>query len=938
MNAARWNEIKTAFNSLLGVDPSLRSIEVGKIATRDRELARALESLLAAHAKESDDFLQIPAAALEPVDEGPEEDSRVGTHVGPYELVRELGSGGMGEVYLARRADEFEHQVAIKLVRSGQDSAEVLRRFRAERQILANLDHPNIAKLLDGGRTPHGQPYFVMEYVPGLPITEYCDRKGLNIRARLELFMQACAAVQHAHQNAIIHRDLKPANILVIEVDGKPVSRIIDFGIAKAASSNRIDQTLLTQFGYFVGTPGYMSPEQADPEAKNIDSRTDVYSLGAILYVLLTGLQPFESAPGKMPPLDEWLRQLRKEEPPRPSVKVHAGGAAASATAAARSTTPAQLLSVLRGDLGWITMKALERERERRYGTPAEFAADLQRYLNDRPVMARPTTRAYRFGKYIRRHWAASAAAAGFVLLLGAFSLLQAVQLRTITRERDRATRVTDFMTGMFKVSDPSEARGNSVTAREILDKASKDASQGLAEDPEVQSQMMQVMARTYQNLGLYGRAQELAQHALQMRLRLDGSHDPQTLEAMSLLGWILARERHDTEAEKLERQALAGEQEILGADDPETLRTKDYLAVILQHEGHGDQAEPLAREVVEAANRRLGGDNPLTLEWTNHLGVVQITRGEFADAERNYRHLLEVERRVLGFDHPESLKALSNLAMTLPAQQRWAEAEALARESLTLHRRVLGPEHQNTVKAMENLANMLIHGRQFSAADQLTREALAVRLRTLGADHPDTLNSQAALGDILVREGKLDEAERLQRQTLASRVRVLGAKHSLTGVAEADIAETLIQEGRYAEAEGMARDAFEILREQMVAQHVYTLSAMEELGKALAYQGKYADALALYRQVIDQKDGSTGQGSPWSIWYGLARVSLAANRADEALRYLREAVSRGYRDVDAMMADEQLKMLRTNSEFQQIVAGLAETAGPAKHLVRPEI
>jgi non-specific serine/threonine protein kinase/serine/threonine-protein kinase len=429
------------------------------------------------------------------------------------------------------------------------------------------MDHPAIAKVFDAGTTPQGQPYFVMEYVPGLPITEYCDLKKLKISDRLELFIQACEGVQHAHQKAIIHRDLKPANILVVEVDGKPTPRIIDFGLAKATTPQAGDESLFTRLGLFMGTPGYMSPEQADPNVRDIDTRADVYSLGVVLYVLLAGLQPFDTKQRQKQSPDELLRKLREEEAPRPSTKVNSDQNTSQGTAEARSTEPRQLVNMLRGDLDWIAMRALEKDRARRYGTPSEMAADIRRYLNHEPVVARSASVAYQLRKYARRHRAAVGVAAGLVLVLAAFSILQSLQLRRITRERDRAnrerdraTRITDFMTGMFKVTDPSQARGNSVTAREILDKASNDLGTGLAKDPEVQSQMMQVMASTYQNLGLYPRAHELAKRALDSRQSLLGPDDPKTLESMAQLGFILDREGHYAEAEKLEREALGGE------------------------------------------------------------------------------------------------------------------------------------------------------------------------------------------------------------------------------------------------------------------------------------------------------------------------------------------------------------------------------------------
>lgn len=948
MNAARWQQIKTAFDDVLQLEPSLRFAYIKELGTTDPDLRQRLAFLLVEHEKENDEFMRNPAADLTIFSDLIEigDDSCVGTQIGPYKLLHEIGSGGMGEVYLAKRDDdEFDQRVAIKLIRSGHDSAAVVSRFKAERQILAGLDHPNIAKLLDGGRTTQGQPYFVMEYVPGLPITVYCDQKMLNIPERVELLIQVCDGVQHAHQNAIIHRDLKPSNILVVEVDGKAVPRIIDFGLAKTTASTSVDQTQLTKYGVFMGTPGYMSPEQADFGVRNVDTRTDVYSLGAMLYVLLTGLHPFETVGQRLPPFDEWLRRLREEEPPRPSTNLKAKHAILGTT-----IPGAAELTLVPADLDWITMKALERDRTRRYSTPAELAADLRRYLDHDPVVARPASAGYRLRKYTRRHRVAVGVGAGLLVTLSVLALMQAVHLQQITQERDRAnqelaranqerdranqerdraTRITDFMTGMFNVSDPSEARGNSVTAREILDKASKDTRTGLAKDPEALSQMMQVMASTYLSLGLQSHAHELAQQALDLRLSLHGPDDPKTLESMAQLGLILHHEGEDLEAQALERRALADERRVLGAEDPLTLQTMDHLAVILRPLGHFGEAEKLAREVVEVASRTLGPESQLTLQSMGHLGSALFYQGRYAEAEHVLRKALDIERRIWGPDHPEALRALTVLAIAIHHQGRLAEAEPMYREILGTSERVLGSEHRSTAVAMGNLADLLIDEGHLAEGEKLEREALGILTRALGPEHTSTLMIQLNLALVLFKEGNVRDAERLQRETLAAEIRVHGPENPDTLSTQTDLAETLLREDRYPEAEALARETFNIQRRTLGSQHPATLETLQQLGVAMAYDHHYAEASKLFRDVIETGNNSTTQGNRWSAWYRFACMAAAAKHPDDALQYLQEAIDRGYQDADRLMDDENLKNLRGNASFQGLVAELKRLPSP---------
>lgn len=917
-------EVEQLFEQAVGLDEKQREAFLAENCGNP-EVRKEVELLLA-HDQGAERFLRnvvlSEASAFHAVAISP------GQRLGVYRVLSVLAQGGMGLVYLAERADgKFEQRVAIKVLQSDLDMPFLSKRIQQECRILASLEHPNIARVLDADITQEALPYFVMEYVDGQPIDRYCQRHKLSTRDRLRLLLPVCDALRLAHQNLIVHRDLKPDNILVTE---QGVPKLLDFGIAKVLSEVPVSpQKNATR----VLTPEYASPEQARGEP--VTTATDIYSLGGVLYKLVTGSVPHQLADKS--PL-ETVRAICDEGVRKPS----------------------ELQRELAGDIDSILLKALHKDPQRRYRSVDQFAADIERLLEGKPVLARPDTIWYRSGKFVRRYFLALSMSAAMVLLLGAFALLQAVQLRQTRRERDRANRITDFMTTMFKVSDPSEARGSSVTAREILDKASSGIEAGLAQDPQAEAEMIHVMGTVYHHLGLYSRAETLMRRAVELRRRVLGPENADTLQSMDELVVILGAETHYSEEEKLARQVLEVRRRTLGPQNQDTLTSELSLAACLNSEGRFDEAAKLAREVLDARRKVLGSDNRDTLSAMQTLGRSLERKGQYPEAEQVFRTILEARRRVQGPDHPDTLMATENLGWILFREGRLGEAEGYLRQAVDTSRRVLGPEHPNalgymlnfatdlsaegrvgeaeelqrallevdrrvrpaayqTIVAEESLGMSLLHEGQYVEAEKLLQEALESGRRTLGADHPAVLNISAEMGRVLTREGHSVEGENLERETLDSQRRILAPEHQDTMVTETYLADALLSQGRYAEAETLARQTLAVQLRVFGQHHADTLSTLQSLGIALARQHRYEEAKKLFNNTINQLSANPDINVPLA-WYAYACVAVAANDRNGAIHHVREVLSRAPQFAVQMRADDDLKPLRGNARFKALV------------------
>jgi tetratricopeptide (TPR) repeat protein len=775
-----------------------------------------------------------------------------------YHVLQKLGEGGMGEVYEAQQIAPVRRRVALKVIKWGVDTRAVVARFESERQALALMNHPSIAKVLDAGSTASGRPYFTMEFVSGVPITTYCDRQRLTTNERLNLFISVCEGVQHAHQKGIIHRDLKPSNVLVTLQDGAPVPKIIDFGVAKATDQRLTQHTLFTELGQIIGTPEYMSPEQADLTALDIDTRTDVYSLGVMLYELLAGSLPFDPQELRKAGFDEIRRRIREDDPPAPSTRLSQSGPMSTETARNRRTDASALIRDLRGDLDWIVMKALDKDRNRRYETAQAFARDVERHLRHEPVHARPASAAYRARRFVRRHRVGVAASALLVLALvlgvvgTTVGLVRARRAEAQAREDAAAARqVSDFLVDLFEVSNPGEARGSTITAREILDRGSTRIRDELTDQPQLQARLMSTMGKVYESLGLYNAAKPLLEQALQVRETLFGTDHPDVAESAGRLGDLYRLQgRHDA-AEPLLKRALAIRERRFGADDPAVAESLTNLAVLYENAGRYAEAEPLYQRAL-AIRERPGGDEAGLARTLQNLAILFARQGKYPEAEPLFQRTLDILERLHGADHPDVGTALNNLAIVYKLQRRFAEAAPVYERAIAVRRKALGPRHPSVADTLNNLGNLYLEQEQHAAAEPYYREALAVYEQALGPSHPSLARTLDNLAQLLARQGKATEAETTYKRALAIRQQALRADHPELATNLFNLAELYHDQRRVAEAERLFRRSL-AMRERVIGRDsVVTADSVYALGIVLRDAGRTAEALPLLTRAYE--------------------------------------------------------------------------------------
>jgi serine/threonine protein kinase len=786
------------------------------------------------------------------------------TTIGRYHILEVIGEGGMGVVYRAEQRHPVRRTVALKLIKPGMDSRQIIARFESERQALALMDHPNVARVLDAGASDTGRPYFVMEHVPGESITQFCDRHAYTTRQRLELFIQACDAVQHAHQKAIIHRDLKPSNILVMLQDGKPRVKVIDFGVAKATAQKLTDRTLVTETGQMLGTREYMSPEQAEMSGLDVDTRSDVYSLGVVLYELLTGALPFDDL--RSGGQKEMQRIIREVDPPRPSTRLSGLGASAETIARRRNTQLLELEKELKTELEWIPLKAMRKDRADRYVTPAQLAQDVENYLNHRPLLAAPESAGYRLRKFVRRNKGPVSAAATILVVLiagiagttiGLFG--QARQRAIAQREAQNAKSeaakqraVRDFLADMLSAADPQRMLGDKVTVLQAAQQALKRLDEGALKDqPLIEAAVRDTIATTLDSLSRYDEAEPVFRRSLQIRQALLPPDDLEVIDSLDRLGWHLRTAGKLAEAEPLLRDVLRMRRKLLPPTHPDLAESLNQVASLSRAQGNLAEAEALFREALAIDRVASAGNHERLAITLNNLAGPLQDLGKLPEAEALMRECLEIRRRTLPSGHPGLALTLHNLGGILKEQNRLSEAEPLLREALDIARSAYPQGHPNIAWTLNGLGQLLFNQGKLAEAEPVLAEALAIRRKALDDPHPSIAATMNNLAMVYRDQGRLPAAESMFRESLDMYRRALPNGHRDTALVATRLGTLYQDQGKLDEAEQLFRQALDIRRRVLPASHPALAQAVYNLAAVLEARGDLAGAEPLYRESL---------------------------------------------------------------------------------------
>jgi serine/threonine protein kinase/tetratricopeptide (TPR) repeat protein len=820
----------------LTMDPVERAGYVRQACGGDRRLLEEADALLMAHTAVTA-TISVGASSVS-----------FGSQIGPYKLIRPIGEGGMGVVYHAQQTHPLRRDVALKVIKPGMDSREVIARFESERQALALMDHPHIARVFDAGTTAEGRPYFAMELVDGVPIIRYCDDKRLTVEQRIALFIPVCQAIQHAHQKGIIHRDIKPSNLLVTEREGQPVAKVIDFGLAKALGHQLSDATMMTNVGIVVGTLEYMSPEQAALTRQDVDTRSDVYSLGAVLYELLTGATPLPPTRGEEAGYVDTLQRVREEEPPHLSARVR-GSARSAEIAAQRASDISRLPKLLHGELDWIVMKALDKDRARRYETVNGLSRDLERYLGGDPVDAGPVSTTYRLRKFAGRHRMGLAMAATVTLLLIASVVVSSWLAVRASRAEAEARAINDFLRNdvLAQASARTQAEANAkpdpdLRVRTALDRAAARIGDKFAAQPQLESSIRQTIGDTYSDLGLFAEARAQMERALELQRRLSGEEHLDTLALMATLGDTYTYERNYKEAESLLEHALGISRRVYGETEERTLSLMSNLGRAYSGDGKYGQAEPLFTRVLDIRRRALGEEHDLTLTNMNNLAMLHYRQGKYAQAVPLQAKVVDVWRRTLGEEHPSTITATNNLGLMHSALGQYSMAEPLAARVMDVIARVLGAEHPNTLTATSNLASLYRLQGRYGEAKVLMTNALNTARRVQGDQNLNTLTLMKRLADVYRDEGKYSEAETLYVDSLNGRSRGLGDSHPDTLESRVLVGRIALLQKKYMAAAVLLAQALEAF-ERAAPDSWGRYNCQSLLGESLVAQQKFDEA-----------------------------------------------------------------------------------------------